>query len=173
LFDSLKRDLGNLPLVAEDLGLITEQVLALRDACGFPGMRVFQFGFDDDYLGQYHRPHSYPENCVAYTGTHDNDTALGWYLANADTTVGHRVRVYLGSDGRDIAWAMMEAVAKSPAETVIFPMQDLLGLDSTARMNIPGVGFGNWSWRLRTGQYTQELGMRLKNLSDRTGRCVS
>jgi 4-alpha-glucanotransferase len=170
LFQSLHQELGDLPLVAEDLGLITPEVLALRDVCGFPGMRVFQFGFDDDYLGQYHRPHSYPDNCVAYTGTHDNDTSLGWYQANADTEVGHRVRVYLSSDGHDIAWKMLEAVARSAARTVIMPMQDLLGLDSSARMNIPGVGSGNWSWRLREGQATPALASRLAALTQRTGR---
>jgi 4-alpha-glucanotransferase len=170
LFQSLHQELGDLPLVAEDLGLITPEVLALRDVCGFPGMRVFQFGFDDDYLGQYHRPHSYPDNCVAYTGTHDNDTSLGWYQANADTEVGHRVRVYLSSDGHDIAWKMLEAVARSAARTAIMPMQDLLGLDSSARMNIPGVGSGNWSWRLREGQATPALASRLAALTQRTGR---
>lgn len=171
LFDALRRDLRDLPLVAEDLGLITPEVLALRDACGFPGMRVFQFGFDDDYLGQYHRPHSYPENCVAYTGTHDNDTGLGWYRANADTDVGHRVRVYLGSDGTDIAWKMIEAVAKSAAKTAVFPLQDLLELDSSARMNIPGVGTGNWTWRLSEGHLTPSLAARLGDLTTETGRC--
>jgi len=171
LFETLRQELGELPLVAEDLGLITPEVLELRDACGFPGMRVFQFGFDDDYLGQYHRPHSYPENCVAYTGTHDNDTSYGWYQANAGGEVGHRVRVYLGSDGQDIAWTMMEAVAKSAARTAIFPMQDLLGLDSSARMNVPGVGTGNWSWRLRDGQLTSALARRLAQLTERASRC--
>ena len=172
LFDALRRDLGELPLVAEDLGLITPEVLALRDACGFPGMRVFQFGFDDDYLGQYHRPHSYPANCVAYTGTHDNDTGFGWYRANEETAVGHRVRVYLASDGNDIAWKMMDAVARSAAETVIFPMQDLLGLDSTARMNVPGVGTGNWTWRLSEGNLTPSLAARLAELTSQAGRSV-
>jgi 4-alpha-glucanotransferase len=173
LFDSMRQELGTLPLVAEDLGLITPEVLALRDACGFPGMRVFQFGFDDDYLGQYHRPHSYPENCVAYTGTHDNDTAVGWYQANADGAAGHRVRVYLGSDGHDIAWAMLDSVAHSAAQTSIYPMQDLLGLDSSARMNVPGVGWGNWSWRLRDSQLTPDLAGRLATVTERTGRCVT
>jgi len=169
-FEVVERQLGSLPLVAEDLGLITPEVLELRDACHFPGMRVFQFGFDDDYLGQYHRPHSYPELSIAYTGTHDNDTARGWYLANAHSDVGHRVRTYLSSDGGNIHWDMIRSVGGSAATVAIFPLQDLLGLDASARMNVPGVGAGNWRWRYTSEQLTPALAERLASLTNETGR---
>jgi 4-alpha-glucanotransferase len=169
-FQIVQQQLGDLPLVAEDLGLITPEVLALRDACNFPGMRVFQFGFDDDFLGQYHRPHSYPPQSIAYSGTHDNDTARGWYLANQHNDCGHRVRTYLSTDGRDIAWDIIRSVSHSAANLAVFPLQDLLSLDSSARMNVPGVGAGNWSWRFRPDQLTTDLADRLAQLTHDTGR---
>ncbi|MFO0903897.1 MAG: 4-alpha-glucanotransferase [Pirellulales bacterium] len=169
-FEVVEKQLGALPLVAEDLGLITPAVLELRDACHFPGMRVFQFGFDDDYLGQYHRPHSYPELSIAYTGTHDNDTACGWYLANAHSDVGHRVRSYLGCDGTNVHWDMIRAIGKSAATVVIFPLQDLLGLDSSARMNVPGVGAGNWRWRYTADQLAPALAEHLASVTAEVGR---
>ncbi|MFO0870992.1 MAG: 4-alpha-glucanotransferase [Pirellulales bacterium] len=171
-FKQVEQQLGELPLVAEDLGLITQEVLALRDACRFPGMRVFQFGFDDDYLGQYHRPHSYPPESIAYTGTHDNDTAVGWYRAQAAQDVGHRVRSYLGSDARAIHWDMMRAVSHSASRLAVFPLQDVLGLDSTARMNVPGVSDGNWTWRCTAESLTDDLADQLAALTRETQRAA-
>ena len=169
-FRRVQHQLGDLPLVAEDLGLITAEVNALRDDLNFPGMRVFEFGFDDDYLGQYHRPHSYPSNCVAYTGTHDNNTAVGWYDERKTGDAGHRVRTYLSVDGKQIHWDMMHRVSHSAADTVVFPMQDILGLDANARMNIPGVSDGNWGWRLNPSLLTPEIERRLATLTRESGR---
>lgn len=164
-FRIVERELGPLPLVAEDLGLITDEVTALRDELGLPGMRVFQFGFDDDWLGQFHRPHSYPENCVAYSGTHDNNTTLGWYNEIRQDVRGDRVRVYLSSNGHSMPWDVIRSVLSSAARTVVFPLQDLLGLDADARMNVPGVSAGNWGWRFREELLTSDLAARLAELT--------
>jgi 4-alpha-glucanotransferase len=148
LFDALREGLDGLPLVAEDLGEITPDVIALREAVGLPGMKVLQFAFgggsDHPFL-----PHNYDSpNWVVYTGTHDNDTAVGWYRAT-DEAARHRFRRYGARDGSDPAWAMMREAWASVAELAVAPMQDILGLDSGARMNTPGVARGNWGWRLR------------------------
>jgi len=145
LFDAIERDLGPLPIVAEDLGLITPDVLALRDGCGFPGMRILQFGFaaegDHEFL-----PHNYVANTVAYIGTHDNDTAHGWWAA---TTPRERAFAgsYLAAGDVDIHWAMIRALWNSVANLAVVQFQDVLGLDGAHRMNVPGTGSGNWTWR--------------------------
>jgi len=146
LFDAIERVLGPLPIVAEDLGFITQDVHDLRDACRFPGMKILQFGFGGD-AGDEYLPHHWGRPFVAYTGTHDNHTARGWW----DSASAHE-RAYAGSylpaGDADIHWAMIRACANSVANLAVFPLQDVLGLDAAHRMNIPGtMGAHNWSWR--------------------------
>ena len=168
LFDAVRRELGGLPLVAEDLGIITEEVEALRDDLDLPGMRVLQFAFGGDDPQNPHLPRNYVHNAVAYTGTHDNDTALGWY-ADADRDAKSAVDAAVGT-GSEMHWRLIEAVLKSEAGWAIVPLQDVLGLGGQARMNTPGVAEGNWGWRLRDGALTPELAARLAELVRRTGR---
>lgn len=161
LFEALAAALGPLPLVAEDLGVITDDVIALRRAFDLPGMAILQFGFEDPQsLFQPHRlrPHS-----VVYTGTHDNDTTPGWFAATSDATRA-RVIDYLGCAPADAPWAVVRAALTSVAELAVVPMQDLLGLASEARLNTPGVAAGNWSWRLREGLFDEALAARLRRL---------
>ncbi len=146
LFDAIAKALGELPIVAEDLGLITPDVLALRDGCGFPGMKIVQFAFGGDGSHEF-LPHNFGTNFVAYTGTHDNDTARGWWN---NTTERERAFAgsYLACGAQDLHWAMIRATCNSVANMAVFPLQDVLGLDSGARMNIPGtLGGNNWAWR--------------------------
>ncbi|MGE5691861.1 MAG: 4-alpha-glucanotransferase [Pseudomonadota bacterium] len=156
LFDAVAAELGGLPLIAEDLGVITEPVVRLRDELGLPGMHVLQFGFDDD-PNNPHRPQAHRENGVVYTGTHDNDTARGWWDSLTD---GQRART--GLDPADPAWSLLELAWSSRARLAIVPAQDLLGLGSEARMNVPGREAGNWRWRLEEGQLTDGLAARLR-----------
>jgi 4-alpha-glucanotransferase len=145
LFEALHQAFPELPIIAEDLGVITPDVESLRDDFGLPGMRVLQFAFGDD-AGNAYLPHHYGANCVAYTGTHDNDTSLGWW-ASLPPRARAFAQHYLGTDGGAIHWSMMRALSMSGARLVIYPMQDVLGLDGTQRMNVPGVASGNWGWR--------------------------
>ncbi len=173
LFRALERALGPLPLVAEDLGLITEEVDALRQAAGFPGMRVIQFGFSDKGA-HIHLPHQYTPQTVAYTGTHDNDTTLGWY-ASAEEQVQEAIVAYIGEpplkDGKvSPVWPLIRAVETSVAQLAIVPAQDLLELGSEARMNTPAVAEGNWSWRAPEGAWTPELAAKLAALVEMTDR---
>jgi 4-alpha-glucanotransferase len=163
LFDDFRRALGHhLPVIAEDLGVITEDVEALRDGIGLPGMKILQFAFgagdDNSYL-----PHHHVENCVLYTGTHDNDTTLGWWQKESDATRDH-VRRYLACDGGNIVWDMMRTAMLSVAHTTIVPFQDVLALDSGARMNTPGLAQGNWAWRVRHDAFHPHLSDRLRGL---------
>ncbi len=174
LFEAIRDDIGELPVVAEDLGVITEDVIELRDRFGLPGMRVAQFGFDDAPDSAIHRPNAYPENVWAYTGTHDNNTTLGWFWENdAARRVGgldrRRRALYKEVDGR-IPWGLVEMVSRSRARTSVFPVQDILGLGEDARMNTPGTSEGNWEWRLLPGQLTDEALGRLADLTAESGR---
>jgi 4-alpha-glucanotransferase len=168
LFDAVREELGDLPVVAEDLGMITKDVDALRESLGFPGMTVLQFAFgsgsDNLYL-----PHNHTRNTVVYTGTHDNDTTAGWFTSTDDHT-RHHVRQYLRIDGADIAWNLMSVAMASVAETAIVPLQDVLGLGAEARMNLPGQGTGNWDWRMQPGELTDEMAERLADLTTLYGR---
>jgi 4-alpha-glucanotransferase len=158
---------GELPLIAEDLGVITPEVEALRDRFGLPGMRVLQFAFGNDPLADVYLPHAYIRRCVAYTGTHDNDTTLGWFTAPSGSTTqpieeleAERsfIRRYLGPGwADDVPLGFIRLAWGSVADTAIAPLQDLLRLGSEARMNTPGVGEGNWSWRFRVDALTPEL----------------
>lgn len=155
LFRALEEALGPLPLVAEDLGLITPEVEALRVELDLPGMRVMQFGFGGKGAHN-HLPHRFTPDTVAYTGTHDNDTTQGWWKA-AGTVERTAVEAYVGPVAERPVWPLIRATEASVAELAIVPAQDLLGLDSEARMNTPAVPAGNWSWRAPESSWTQEL----------------
>ena len=180
LFDASRHALGDLPILAEDLGVITKEVDALRDSLGFPGMRILQFAFGDDPKAESFRPESYPANCAVYTGTHDNDTTVGWYRSepgkdstrNAEQIAkeNHNARTYLSSDGSQIHWDMISLALRSPANTAVYPLQDVLGLGSEARMNVPGREEGNWSWRFQWQQLTPEIEQRLHRLTQEANR---
>jgi len=161
LFDAIRGVLGNLPLVAEDLGLITPEVETLRDELGLPGMHVLQFGFGDE--DSVHHPSRHRENAVVYTGTHDNDTLRGWF-DDLEPSTQDRVLSYLGCGPGEVAWRMLEQAYRSPARLAIVPLQDLLGLGSEARMNVPGVKSNNWRWRVRALRLTLELAAELRAL---------
>jgi 4-alpha-glucanotransferase len=176
LFQAAEQALGPLPLVAEDLGLITAPVDALREAVGAPGMRVLQFAFGTDEKAAEYLPHNYPAHCVVYTGTHDNDTTVGWFHSHAgagttrDPADIERERAavldYLGTDGHDIAWDMLRLAWRSVADTAIAPLQDVLSLDSAARFNLPGTLAGNWNWRYVAEQLTPDIENRLRILTE-------
>jgi 4-alpha-glucanotransferase len=160
-FEAIRRKLGSLPLVAEDLGVITPAVEALRDDFGLPGMRVLQFGFGPDQEADKALPHRHVPHCVAYTGTHDNDTTKGWFTSTDVATTQSPLEIaterafamrYLNSSGDEIHWDMIRLAFMSVADTAIIPLQDILGLDSRARMNTPGTPEGNWTWRFTKGQ---------------------
>jgi 4-alpha-glucanotransferase len=179
LFAALRHKLGSPPIIAEDLGLLTPQAVALRDRFGFPGMRILQFAFDDEG-GRYHQPHTYLQRCVVYPGTHDNETTVGWFerLRRKDRrrrrkgqiTPYQRVLRYLGTTGREIHWDFIRLALASPADTAIVPVQDLLGLGNEARMNLPATVKGNWQWRLLPGQLTPRIAARLRDLAAAYGR---
>ena len=164
LFNAIKSQLGELPIIAEDLGLMTQGVIDLREATGFPGMKILGFAFDsgeeNDYL-----PHTYTKNCVVYTGTHDNDTLIGWFQ-KAKEEDRQFARDYLNSRSDDeIHWNAIRGAWSSVASMAISPVQDFLGLGSEARINTPGVAAGNWQWRLRHGVLTDELAERIAKLT--------
>lgn len=162
-FNALEGAIGKRPIIAEDLGFLTPSVYKLLDDTGFPGMKVLEFAFDSrDGSGRVYQPHNYPQNCVAYVGTHDNDTALGW-LAEADPADTAFAREYLHLDKAEGEnWGMMRAIWASTANCAIVQMQDLLGLGSDGRMNIPSTIGNNWRWRARAGFDSPELALRLR-----------
>jgi 4-alpha-glucanotransferase len=171
LFARLKEIFGELPFVAEDLGLITIEVDELRDFFGFPGMRILQFGFADRG-GHMYLPHRYIPNTVTYTGTHDNNTTLGWWIEDVTPVERANVQTYLqeiDADG-EIVWAMIRAAARSVANLCIFPLQDLLHLGSEARMNRPGDGQGNWTWRYKPDALHPDFAAKLAALMEMTDR---
>ncbi|MGI8849004.1 MAG: 4-alpha-glucanotransferase [Pyrinomonadaceae bacterium] len=168
LFDALKRAIGDLPFWAEDLGVITPDVENLRDLFAFPGMRILQYAFGGDPKNNY-LPHNYIENCVAYTGTHDNDTVVGWFeLANS--VEREFCLNYLNSKGEEIHWDFIRAIWESVGDTAIVPMQDLLGLAGDARMNLPASKSGNWDWRCKVGDFSPEIAEKLRDLTEIYGR---
>lgn len=180
-FDSVRRQLGSLPLIAEDLGVITPDVEALRDELGLPGMRVLQFGFGADPGADTYLPHHFVHHCLAYTGTHDNDTTVGWLTSTAVATTQSQeeinaerafVRRYagLGPKDRDLHWAMIRLALASIADTAIIPMQDILGAGSDARMNLPGRPDGNWTWRFQWPQLGAKERQKLADMTAVYGR---
>jgi 4-alpha-glucanotransferase len=179
LFTAIRKALGELPLIAEDLGVITPDVVALREEFGFPGMRILQFGFGSDSKN-IDLPHNYVPNVVAYTGTHDNDTTVGWFQSVAgegSTRTAKQIERerkfcldYLNTRGEEIQWDFIRTVLASVANTAIVPLQDLLGLGTEARMNLPNSTEGNWAWRYASGALTDDLATRLKELTELYGR---
>jgi 4-alpha-glucanotransferase len=167
-FKIIKRTLGELPIIAEDLGVITDAVKKMRLAFNLPGMKIMQFAFasdpDDDFL-----PHNYPVNCVAYTGSHDNNTTRGWY-ENAPERERDFCRRYLARSGDDISWSMIRSLWKSVAAWVLAPMQDFLSLGEWARMNYPGNPSGNWNWRMHPDAISEGLTRRLYETNFLYGR---
>lgn len=184
LFEAFQRSLGRLELVAEDLGVLTDEVKALRDGLDLPGMNVLEFSFGPDPSAETSRPHNYKKRSVVYTGTHDNDTIAGWLSGPPDDASASArdhyeserrfALEYLGLDANaspnDLAWSFVRAAYASQADTAIVPVQDLLGLGREARMNRPGIGEGNWSYRLLPGQLGDDLARRLARLGTLYGR---
>lgn len=175
LFSALKQQLGELPIIAENLGVITAEVEHIRHQFGFPGMAILQFAFGNDPQGPSFRPHNYVRNLVAYTGTHDNDTVAGWWNSQGgtdsirtpeDVAKEHAfARTYLGDEDEPINWRMIRSVLASVADTAIIPVQEVLGLGSEARMNLPGTSRGNWRWRFLPETLNSGLAARLLQLN--------
>lgn len=173
-FRKLRDALGGLPFIAEDLGLVTPEVHALRKEFDLPGMHVLEFAFSGSF--REYQPHRFPRGTVVYTGTHDNDTVVGWLSAHERATdprerealLGERRRAlaYAGSDGSDAHFAFIRLALASVANTAIFPLQDALGQDSSARMNVPGTPSGNWSYRCRADDFSSSLAERLAGLAE-------
>jgi 4-alpha-glucanotransferase len=179
LFDALRSALGELPIVAENLGVITPEVEALRAQFAFPGMTILQFAFGTDPQGPGFRPHNYTRDLFAYTGTHDNDTAVGWWTGGVGDSTRTEQGVqeerdfalkYLDAEGREIHWAMIRALLASVADTAVFPLQDVLGLGNEARMNVPGRPSGNWRWRFKADDLGDAIRERLRELTVIYGR---
>ena len=168
LFDAVQAALGKLPIIAEDLGVITPEVLALRDRYGFPGMKILQFGFDAEQDDR-DLPHNHVKNGVVYTGTHDNDTTKGWCRTRSAAEL-REMETYLGSSGADCVGDLIRAALMSVADTAIIPLQDILKLGSEARMNIPGTPFDNWEWRFSWDQLPDDLAGALHVQLRRYGR---
>jgi 4-alpha-glucanotransferase len=175
--------LGELPIIAEDLGLITDEVRALRDQFNLPGMHILQFAFSSDPGADHLKPYRFKPNSVVYTGTHDNDTTVGWFSGGAagattrtqtalDDERSFLLR-YLGTDGQEINWDLIRLALASVADLAIIPLQDLLGLGAEARMNTPSRESGNWSWRYQAAQLTPEIGQRLGEMTMTYGRHLS
>jgi 4-alpha-glucanotransferase len=173
LFDALRDALGDgLPLIAEDLGVITDDVDALRDGLGLPGMAVLQFGFEDTaegFGGSAFLPHHHRHRLAVYTGTHDNNTLRGWW-AQRDRETQANALLYLNSDGAEIEWDFIRSALGSVAAFALFPLQDVLSLGPEACMNRPGTSEGNWLWRYTDGMLRDDLAVRLKRLSRLYGR---
>jgi 4-alpha-glucanotransferase len=179
LFEAVRNELGDLPIVAENLGMITPEVEELRRRFGFPGMAILQFAFGDDPQGSSFIPHNFHHELVAYTGTHDNDTTLGWWEGGEGSSTRSRKQVekerayaleYLKSDGTEVHWDFIRVLIASVADTTVVPLQDVLGLASDARMNLPGRPGGNWRWRFEKDALTPQITERLRNLTDIYGR---
>lgn len=172
LLSTLREHFTELPIIAEDLGEVTPQVEQLRDDFGLPGMRVLQFAFGGDGANE-HLPHNHVPNSVVYTGTHDNETTVGWYKSGTKKGKAPHIRhclKYLKSKGREIHWDMIDAAYRSVASIAVIPTQDILGLDNSARMNHPSTTTGNWSWRMTEEQFAAIDTERLRGLVELFGR---
>ena len=169
LFNQLEKKLGKLPIIVEDLGFLTDSVRKLLKDSGFPGMKVIQFAFDSregsDYL-----PHTYTSHCVVYTGTHDNDTVMGWMKTAPKASVKFAIEYLNLTEEEGYNWGMMRAAWSSVADMAIVPMQDLIGLGSEARINIPSTLGENWKWRALEGQITKDLAKKLYKYMQMYGR---
>ncbi len=169
LFTALREQLGDLPLIAEDLGLITREVDALREQFDLPGMRVLQFGFSDRSAHNY-LPHRYETNTVVYTGTHDNDTTLGWWQHGVTESERNAVYSYLNPAPNDVVWTLIRAASTSVADVCIIPVQDVLVLGSEARMNTPSIPENNWTWRMSPDALSSQQAQGLAQLAELTDR---
>jgi 4-alpha-glucanotransferase len=179
-FRTVRREIGELPLIAEDLGAVTPSVFALRDRFRLPGIKILQFAFGNDPSAPTFLPHNFQRRAVVYTGTHDNDTTVGWFRDEgggwstrtpAQTQVERdAVLRYLGTTGEEIHWDMIRLALASVADVAIVPLQDILGLGTEARMNRPGTGTGNWEWRFEAGALRAEHAERLGALTRTYGR---
>ncbi|MFH1877184.1 MAG: 4-alpha-glucanotransferase [Candidatus Omnitrophota bacterium] len=171
-FDTLLKNIPGFPVIAEDLGIITPDVNEVKDHYGFPGMKVLLFAFGENNPAHPYLPHNYGENCIVYTGTHDNNTLTGWIRNEAGEEDKKRLSRYLDKEIRlnEVNWDMIRLAMMSVARYAIFPVQDILGLGSGARMNQPSEPFGNWKWRLRAGQPGQEHLEKLRGLTETYGR---
>jgi 4-alpha-glucanotransferase len=177
---ALKKHLGELPVIAEDLGIITQAVRDFRDELGLPGMRVIQFAFGKEKECRHFLPENYTPNSVAYTGTHDNDTTVGWFNSKAGrdsvrsekeiSAEREKALAYSKTGGDEIHWDFIESLLASDAGATLFPLQDVLGLGSEARMNVPGRGSGNWQWRFRWEDLRPDAIARLAEMTKRYGR---
>jgi 4-alpha-glucanotransferase len=172
LFNAVKDALGNVPMIAEDLGIITPEVDNLREQLGFPGMRILQMAFGNDPKAAEYRPHNHIVNCAVYTATHDHNTTVGWFTTEPGTQTtqtGEEVKKerdyalkYLGTDGSEINWDFIRLALSSVARIAMFPLQDVLGLGTEARMNLPGTTQGSWEWRFTGAMLTPEIKERLR-----------
>ena len=171
LFSAFRGAFGDVPMIAEDLGVITPDVERLRDAFGLPGMRILQYAFGGD-AHNLHLPHNYLHNCVAYTGTHDNETTAGWWknLPKGKTGPRAHLKQYLSTSAREVHWDLIRAAWSSVADTAIAPLQDVLGLGNEARMNVPASTGGNWTWRFADGDITPATIARLREMTEMYGR---
>jgi 4-alpha-glucanotransferase len=169
LFHVLKRELGELPFIAEDLGMITEEVHQFRERLKIPGMRVLQFAFGDRGAHMY-LPHRYDANTVVYTGTHDNDTTMGWWKTSAQPHEKRDAAAAFGANDQNVHWAFIRAAQTSVANLAVVPLQDVFGLDSSARMNTPSLSDGNWGWRYKQGLLTRESAQMLAEVAETTDR---
>jgi 4-alpha-glucanotransferase len=178
LFRAMEKELGKLPIIAEDLGVITPQVSALREKLGFPGMRILQFAFDSGEAGSLDAanrflPHNHATDSIVYTGTHDNDTTRGWYAGRSEAERTYLDR-YAPPADQEIQWRLIRMALASVCRFAVIPLQDVLGLDSEARLNTPGTtGDNNWTWRVPEGAFTTALAERLRALSALYGRTES
>jgi 4-alpha-glucanotransferase len=171
LFERIEAVLGQLPFLAEDLGVITPEVEALRDKFDFPGMKILQFAFGSDHRNPY-LPFNVNRNFVIYSGTHDNDTTVGWYQS-ASAYEKERINAYMGAfDPETVHWSLIRLAFSSVANQAIIPLQDILGLDTTARMNTPGLAEGNWQWRFEAAMLTQAVRSQLLRLTELYGRAA-
>jgi 4-alpha-glucanotransferase len=168
LFEQLINTFGELPLVAEDLGIITDEVTALREKYAMPGMKILQFAFGDDASNPY-LPHQHTQDSVSYTGTHDNNTTLGWFEELDDNTKA-RIYEYLGGSQEIIPWLLIRASLATVSQLAVLPMQDILALDGEHRMNVPGTTEGNWNWRFDWNMVDEMCSIRLKSLNELYGR---
>ena len=172
LFRALKEELGEVKIIAEDLGFLTDTVIKLVKDTGYPGMKVLEFAFDSREESNYF-PYTYTQNCVAYTGTHDNQTVVGWFksLPPVDYEMAVKYLDLTKEDEKEIHWKMIRTVLGSVADTAIIPIQDYLGLDDSARINTPSSLGGNWVWRMKEDALTEELEKKIKELTEVYGRC--
>jgi len=165
MFDAVFEKLGQLPIIAEDLGVITPDVEEMRDSFGFPGMKILQFAFDSAEENNF-LPHTYSKNCVVYTGTHDNDTCMGWFNSSNPEDRGFLKNYIHNLDEKNFSWELIRLAWASVANIAIAPIQDILSLGNEARMNFPGKASGNWAWRMKNDQLTDQIVGRLKQVTE-------